>query len=506
METAEINQYLIMMKKRRYWILIPFLIVVLGTLAYVRYAPKIYETQTLILVQSQKVPENFVREIVTNDAESRLRTITQQVTSRTNLEKIINKYQLVGADNTISLDAKVAIVRKNIVIDVSGGGRRIGASAFSITFRGNDPQKVMQVTNNLASNFISENLKIRESQAMGTSVFLNDELESVKNRLLVKEAKLKQYKTKYMGGLPEQLVPNLRIQERLQVQMDQLHNNLRDAENRKLLIKKGAENIWGDSSSALSSLSGQPDVLRDIDSLRNELVALESRYTKEHPNVIRLKNMISKLEGVQKKRANDIEGVDYNRVDRATARQSNDLSVEIAGLKSEIKKLRVRIEWYQKKVADTPKREQELLTIQRDYDNLQEQYNSLLNRKLEADIAVSMEKKQKGEQFRVIDVAKIPTIPVEPDIRKIILLGLVFGLCLGFGMGYLREMIDTSFKTPEEIEKELKLPVLISMPINYSGAEIKRMKRKEFFTFSSVIIVFIVAVIGIFYKYIFLKL
>ncbi len=505
METVDINQYLIMIKKRRYWILIPFLIVVLVTLAYVRYAPKIYETQTLILVQSRKVPENFVREIVTNNAESRLMTITQQVTSRTNLEKIINKYQLLGADNKMPLDAKVMSLRKNIVIDVSGGGRRMGASAFSITFRGNDPQKVMQVTNNLASNFISENLKIRESQAMGTSVFLNDELNSVKSRLLEKEAQLKQYRTRYMGGLPEQLVPNLRILERLQGQIDQLYNSLRDAENRKLLIKKGAEDIRGDSFNALSSLSGQPDIPRDIDSLRNELVTLESRYTKEHPNVIRLKNMISKLEGDSKKRDSDVEGLDY-RVDRITAGQLNDLSVEITGLKSEIKRLKVRIEWYQKKVEDTPKREQELLSIQRDYNNLQEQYNSLLNRKLEADIAVSMEKKQKGEQFRVIDSAKIPTIPVEPDIRKIILIGFALGLCMGFGMGYLREMMDTSFKTPEEIEKELKLPVLISMPINYSEAEIKRIKRKEFFTFSSVMIVFILAVIGLFYKYAFLKL
>jgi len=134
---------------------------------------------------------------------------------------------------------------------------------------------------------------------------------------------------------------------------------------------------------------------------------------------------------------------------------------------------------YQIRIEETPKREQELLSTRRDYENLQELYNSLLERKLEAEIAVSMEKKQKGEQFKVIDPAKIPSRPVEPDVMQIILLTLVLGLGLGGGLAYMMEAMDTSFKTTDEIEDELQLPVLVSMPIRYSEKEEKRIKWKN---------------------------
>ena len=224
METREILKYVDMASRRKWWIIITFLIALLGGLAYTLVTPKIYQAQTLILVQPQKVPEDYVREIVSSEISNRLRTITQQVTSRTNLEKIIREYDLYSDEkyNRLTLDQKVELFRKNIEILTSKGGRRdTETSSFSISFEGRDPRKVMAVTNTLASNFISENLKIRESQAIGTSTFLSDELKSAERRLAEKEAELRKYREKYMGGLPEQLDTNLRILERLQEQLDQ---------------------------------------------------------------------------------------------------------------------------------------------------------------------------------------------------------------------------------------------------------------------------------------------
>ncbi|MCD6298456.1 MAG: protein GumC, partial [Deltaproteobacteria bacterium] len=138
-----------------------------------------------------------------------------------------------------------------------------------------------------------------------------------------------------------------------------------------------------------------------------------------------------------------------------------------------------------------------LLSINRDYSNLRELYNSLLNRKLEAEMAVSMEKKQKGEQFRVVDFAKVPERPVKPDMRKVILLTLVLGLGLGGGLGYLAELMDTSYKTPEELEKEINLPVLVSIPIRYTENELNRIKRKKIIAFACVGAGFVLSAIGI---------
>lgn len=518
MEALDITKYLDMALRRKWWVIIPFLLTVLAGLTYDLITPKIYEAETLILVQPQKVPSNFVQAIVSSDLEDRLRTITQQVTSRTNLERIIKEYQLYRkpSKNNMVLEAKVELFRKNIEIDVSKGAR--GGTAFTISFRGIDPKKVMQVTNALASNFISENLKIRESQALGTSSFLADELDSLRKRLAEKEARLKEYRQKYMGAMPEHLQTNLRILERLQGDLEQLNDNLRDAQNRKLIVQKQiaeAETMqtqmsgleWGNSLIEFDPSSGAGDVgSEELRALKKRLILLESRYTANHPDVRRTKNMIAKLETKEAEKEAESDEPETESTELAPVfpmgenflqPQLQQIHLEIRNLKNEIRKVHANVASYQKKVEDTPKREQELLSINRDYDNLKKLYDSLLNRKLEAEIAVSMEKKQKGEQFRVIDPAKIPMLPVEPDARKIILLTLLLGLGLGGGLGYLKEYMDTSFKTPDEAEKELDIPVLISIPIRYTDRETRRIKRKQIMAYVSVGAGFVLSVIGI---------
>ena len=504
-QTLDLTKYIDMALRRKWWIIIPFLISLLGGLTYALRAPKIYQAETLILVQPQRVPEEYVRSVVSTSVEDRLRTITQQVTSRTNLEKIIRQYDLYDAPSKhLLMDDKVAIFRKMITVNVSHRGRRNEASAFSISFQGTDPKIVAQVTNTLASNFITENLKLREAQALGTSKFLADELNSVKRRLREKEEELKQYRIKYMGGLPEQLQTNLSILERLQAQLDQYSENLRDAENRKILLQQQiAEAATTASSGGARTTVTTPAQREDeLQSLKNQLAMLQSRYTENHPDVIRLKKAIEKLEA---SRPSERSGVSSPQaasppvvhVDQTLKRQLEETNFEIKRLKSEIADLTAQIKLYQKRVEDTPKREQELLSLNRDYNNLRELYNSLLNRKLEAEIAVSLEKKQKGEQFRVLDPAKIPSRPIKPDMRKIALMTLVLGLGLGCGLAYFVEMMDTSYKDPEEVEKELELPVLLTLPIRYTERELRRIKMRKILAYSSVSVGFIASVFGI---------
>jgi hypothetical protein len=121
----------------------------------------------------------------------------------------------------------------------------------------------------------------------------------------------------------------------------------------------------------------------------------------------------------------------------------------------------------------------------------------LLNRKLEADIGVSLEKKQKGEQFRVIDPARTPLNPVKPDVKKVLLVTVVVGLGLGLSLVYLAEIMDSSYRKPEEIEKELGIPVLMSMPVRYSAKEMKRQKRMEFLKAASVAVGFAASAAGV---------
>ena len=303
-----------------------------------------------------------------------------------------------------------------------------------------------------------------------------------------------------MGGLPEQLETNLRILERIQDQITTNQENLREAENRKLLIQQQlaeAKKIR-ESPAPLPAITRQ-EPEQSLEQLKTLLASLETRYTERHPDVKRLKQKISDFESKQKPEAteSDVVGEDrgMTQAERNLVNQFREIELEITNLKAEAVQLNSQIKWYQTLVENTPKREQELMSLNRDYNNLRETYNSLLSRKLEAELAVSMERKQKGEQFRILDPAKVPIRPFKPNMRRILLMSVFLGFALGCGLAYLRETMDTSFRRPEEIEEMLQVPVLASLPFALNPREVKRIKAKKILTVLGVSLGFIIAAV-----------
>ncbi len=468
--------------RRRWFVIIPFCLIMIVGNYLVLTLPRIYQASTLILVEPQRLPANYVRSIVTDDIGSRISTISQQILSRTNLEKIINDLNLFSGPEFEKMysEDKVASLRGRISIDVSRGrGRGAGTQTFSVSYKGKDPDKVWVVANALAGYFIDENLRVREARGKGTSEFLDAELNSMRERLVDVEQKLKDYRERNMGGLPEQLDSNLRILDRLQDQLGDKRENLLDAKNGLVAI----ENLIAQGSSYQTTPGGngtRPEYTLSLDQLKNRLNELTSRYSDQHPDVIRIRSKIAKLESVE-------TPVPIT----AEMRQREAIKREIKILEIEIADTTDQINTYQKRVEDTPKREQELLSLRRDYDNINKIYNSLLGRKLEADLAVSMEKKQKGERFRVIDPAKRPLKPSEPDMKKLFLLILAASLGIGGGLVFLLEYFDESFRRPEEIESMFGVSVLAVIPALKTPKSIKLKRLNQVSSVFSIMISFV---------------
>jgi len=441
--------------RRKYWIIIPFPIVLAAGFIFIKITPRIYQAQTLIVVQKQEVPDKYVESTIAEAVGARLKSISQEVMSRTNLEKIVKEYKLYNEHEKLNIDDKVDLLRENINIKLNKVGKGVGS--FSITFENRNRKKVAEIANNISSSFIEKNLKMREAHALGTSFFLADELESAKNRLNEKEEQMKNYRTKYMGAMPEQLTTNLKIIERLQIQVEQSYNNLRDAKTRERSIEKAI------NDTEVNTHSNQLDQASNISSLKKSLAQLETKYTKKHPDVRSMKKRIARLE---EEKPEPIPETDKEHSQDARVKSSlHSVKMEVKFFQDEINKIKSQIENYQHRVNETPKRQQELLMLNRDYKNLLALYDSLLKRKLDADIAVNMERKQKGEHFRVVDPAKEPTKPIRPNVHMIAIGTVAFGLILGVGLAFVRDILDTSFKWPDEVETFLEVPVLISMPI-----------------------------------------
>jgi polysaccharide chain length determinant protein (PEP-CTERM system associated) len=483
-ESIKFDYYLGLVIKKRWFLIIPFCIAMVVGMYLAVALPKLYEASTLILIMPQRVPEDYVQSIVSSDIDSRISTMSQQILSRSNLERIIGKFGLFSEPkySGMFLGDMVENLRKRIVIEVNQSRRR-QADAFSITFQGPHPETVVDVTNGLANSFIEENLRNRETQAVGTSDFLADELTTKRKRLVEVEQKLQEYHRQHMGELPDQLESNLRTLDRLQTQLSARERSLRDEKYRLANLENQIEAHRRNPTENREIVSEEGNQM-SLAMLKAQLAALTSNYTDRHPDVIKLKAKIADMEksnaeispDSQPGESGDPTARMVSSVLNDLIQQRGDIKREIQVISADIARLNRDIRIYQERIEKTPKREQELLTLNRDYSNIQDSYNSLLNRKLESEIAVNMEKKQKGEQFRIVDNASLPRNPVSPDIKKLFALSVAAGLGIGAGLIFLLDFFDNSLKQTKDYETELGLTVLATIP-EFLGPSEKRFIR-----------------------------
>jgi len=495
----EPSDYLDIFRRRKWLAIFSFLLVIFAASIYNVATPEQYKSSTTILIVPQRVPENYVQSTVSATVEDRLATIQQQVTSRTRLTVVMDELGLFKDQRRSSLPEEVlAEMRKRIEIEVAGDKERNrrrdrGTDAFTISFIHESPNLAMLTASRLASVFIDENLKSREQQAVGTSEFLDSQLQGTKAKLEAQEERVKQYKLQFMGELPQELQANLSVMTRLQEQSRTNGDAIRAAEDRKIfleaqlgMMERSAQALVRADGGGETVASGAtlPSMITELAQRRARLADMSGRYTDKYPGVVQLRREVEQLEariaGAQgSPQAADNAAAGTRTVSHASAqlstREGEELrrmkaqvlstDAEIASLKAERGNIQKRIDMIQSKVDRSPKREQELIALTRDYENLKKSYDELLKKKLEADISQNLEKRQKGEQFQVIDPANLPIQPFKPDRRKIfgIALVLAVGLALGGPLGL--EIADPTLRGVKDFKHYFNLPVLACIPV-----------------------------------------
>ena len=525
-KTFNIHDYFEIFLRRIWYIIIPFTVILTGAILYAYNSPKLYRASTLILVTPQKVPEAFVRPTVTSRIEDRLQSIGQEIMSRTRLEQVVSEFKLYqGEAKSLAPEEIVESMRKDIKVDIRG---REGY--FTISYIGKNPRVVTMVTNKLASLFIEENLKLREQQAQGTTEFLSIELNATKAKLEEQEKVVTQFKRQFMNELPEQRDANIKILEQLQLQYQRVSENLRGAQDRRLIIQKQLNdmklmiasvshtdflkeektNVLAETQSHLlqPTLSrstprpkGKTPYELQLDPLRHHLIELQAKYTEKHPDIIMAKKKISDLENkiemmktseaeeekmkaekveenaissppmtaskpetLKKEKKEEKPEVESNPFYKEMESQLVAGEFEIKRLKDEESKIKARIAEFQGRIESSPIRELAMTNLTRDYQNTKESYQTLLRKNQEAQQAENLERRQKGEQFKVIDPARIPEKPFKPDIPKILLFGLLLGTGCGLGMAFFKEQMDRSFRDAEDLEATMGFKVLANIP------------------------------------------
>ncbi len=454
------------------------------------FIPPQYKSEAVVLIERQQVPSQYVVPNVTVDLQQRLDTITQQVLSRPRLLHIIDTYHLYAKQRSSrDNDAIVDVMRKDIGIELvtpQGARGRNDLTGFRISYFGPTAQVAQQVTGELTSLFIEQNLHSREQASVETTAFLQNQLDQAGKDLAEQETKLRVFKSRYLGQLPEQLQSNLQILSGLQARLQAESDALSRAQQQQLYLDSLMAQYKGMWAGSAADGSSPPALEQRLVELRNQLSQLSAKYTERHPDVLRIKDEIASTEGLKRKIEDELK----NKASDATADLKGGQSMaqissqlkasefEIANRKREIKDLQAQIGQYQSRLNQTPVREQELAGIVRDHDQSLANYNSLLNKKLQSELATNLEKRQQGEQFSVIDPPTLPKIPDFPNRFKFSLIGIFVGLALGAGLIITAEFLRPLIYSEDQLKSLVKVSLVVSVPGLWTAREEEARRRR----------------------------
>lgn len=497
-------------------------------LGYYLNTPKVYESAATIIYERARINPTKMSPDVQTKTREMVNTLSQQVLSRSNLEEIIVQFDLYAdARARMPIEDVIASMRStDITIRQDKGG-----DTFKVTYRSKDPKKTMLVTNALAAKFIEENMRYREERATETSAYVKDELKMAKLALDEKESIMRDYKLQHYNEMADRLQINMARLTALQTQAQTAQTSIQDLERTKVMIqeqitmRKDALNQQAQQAQnapqAIAAASAAPTTSPEVQELKRvqaELAGLRARYTDSHPEVKRLQGLVAYQEQkvasmpatapppapVQQAPAAsprpvfDEKTIMADRQFAELTRQLSEIEFNITQLRRDQGSYRQEIDKYNKWVEMAPVREAEWSSLTRDYEQLSRHYQDLVARDLAAESAETLEKRQKGSQFKIIDPAHFPIKPAAPNFLIIMLLGLAGGLCVGGGLSLALEFTDTSFKDAGELETYLHAPLLCSIPI-VSTANEKRKNRAiaiawglGFFIYIDILIVLII--------------
>jgi len=442
-----------------------------------RRLPDVFRSQTVILVDAQQVPSTYVQSTVSTSLQDRLSTIQQQVMSPTRLKNMIEKNGLFpDLRGKVSEDVLIQKIQKSTSVDVGGH-----FSSFKIAYQGDNPKEVSEIANELADTFITENTEARQAQFSSTAEFLDNELQETKGQLEAKEKQLQAIKSTNVMDLPESKQFHLEALNNLRTQLAASEDRVRLAKQDKIMLESMMNTnaptveVDGGGGTIATHSSSQ------IEKLESHLAELRAQYGPNFPDVRKAQADLDRLKKKEaSKKTQTLATVSDEPIVPTGNRRNPIIEAQIQKLDQEITDqtnlqgpLQQQIDFHVSKLERVPIFEQQIAGLMRDYDSLRSHYQSLLDKKLSAQMASELETRQKGERFVILDRAPIPDRPSGPNRTLIGFGGLMLGLLGGVGLAIALEMMDLSVRSEHEATELLGIPVLAGIPQMYTAVELR---------------------------------
>ncbi len=552
------GDYLSIAWRRKFYLLIPFVLVMIITTALAFLLPPVYKSTGTILIESQQIPQELIQSTVTSFADERIQIINQRIMTSQQLFSIIKKFNLY--ENEISTRAHSEILedmRDRVSIDrVSANVRnsRNRASAliaFTVSFESEEAATTQKVANELVTLFLDENIKTRTARAEETSDFLKKESERLGGEIETMGERIATYKQENEGSLPESLSLNLERVIALKTALLKSESDLDALRERKNLLQIDLDTLRLNTDGGLSEEKQQQK--QELKALQNEYISLAARYGSGHPDVKAIKRQIAafeseygdlgdiselkeqqrevKKEKLELARKYSSDHPDVKRLGRkldgietmiAEFDQSgneagtSDVNPQVLQLETRIKSINSSITRLKKsrlevggqiKVLDArisriPQVERELEALERDYENTKRKYQEMKAKQSQAELAKNLEEEQKGERFTLLEPPLFPDRPVKPNRPKIFMLGIILSLISGIAVSGLAELQDGSIRGARALAKLTGMTPLATIPYISLDKDEARNKRILILSLMTVILLLgaTIVMVHFFYK------
>jgi polysaccharide chain length determinant protein (PEP-CTERM system associated) len=451
------------------------------------WLPNRYSSSSIILVEPQAISERLIESgLQESDLNKRLNIMTAQILSRPRLSRIIDELELYEDESEeMTREEIIEVMREAIVVEpvlpeleVQGGGRRdIEINTFKITFWDDSARTTAAVANRLANDFIEQHIRERVQLSGDTSEFIQAELERLTSRIREVESRIALVKEQNAGSLPEDM-------DTSQLQLTRISDRRQQLRNQLALARSDAAFYEHQASVAFDRPTfddARTNPSRRMDSLEIALGAYRAKgYTDKHPDIVATLQEMEEVRALIEAESNRDEEDEPANIAQQTADAQRDRALlQIRSAEEELAALDAQEAQLLERIARTPRVAEQLAALEREWRHLSEKYAEFSDKRLQAGVAADVERRQKGEQFRVLESAVTPLAPSSPNRLLIVAMGLVLGMALGGMTGLLVESADTSFHGPRQIQSALRIPVLAAIPSITLEADRAAVRRRR---------------------------
>lgn len=466
---------------------LPYFLVLLalGTAAGLTLAvmlPPVYEAEATLLVESEQIPDEMAASTVRTEATEQLQIIQQRILTRDILLEMANRLGVYAASGSARMpaDEKVADLRDRIRIVTSGGGSRGAAQAtiVKVSFRAPTATMAAQVTNELVTLILKENVEMRTTVAGQTLDFFTREVTRLDEDLARQSARMLAFREENLNALPDSLEfrrsQQASLQERL-TQMEREQATLKDRRNRLVSLYQATGRVTAAGANQGPTLTPEEERLAQ---LRDQYASSVAILSLENPKVTVLR---ARIEALEKAVAAQRETREAEAAEGPVAGAPlSDYEVQLADIDGQLEYLASTQEQIQETMAElkasieaTPGNAVTLDALERDYANMQAQYNQAVSNKARAETGDMIESLSKGQRISVVEQAVAPREPTRPNRTKVAAAGVAGGLAAGIGFILLLEVLNTAVRRPVDLSEKLGITAFGTVPYLRTRREIR---------------------------------